>query len=72
MMMNERSSEDLISAYLDGELTPSEREAVERLLETSAEARQELEAYQALSGLLHELPRQRAPAGVCRCRHARG
>lgn len=62
MMMNERSTEDLISAYYDGELTPAERETVERLLETSAEARQTLDVYRALSGLMHELPQQRAPA----------
>lgn len=47
-MKNNRQHE-LISAYFDGELSGSELEAAERLLENSAEARAELATYRALS-----------------------
>lgn len=49
-------SNDLISAFHDGELAEQEREAAEQLLEESADSRAELEDYRALSELLRELP----------------
>ncbi|HEX6986773.1 MAG TPA: RseA family anti-sigma factor, partial [Planctomycetaceae bacterium] len=64
-MTNGRPSpDDLLSAYHDGELSPAEREAAERLLEESADARAELEDYRALSELLRGQPSEHAPAGL--------
>ncbi|WP_010583886.1 anti-sigma factor family protein [Schlesneria paludicola] len=54
--------DDLISAYFDGEATPDERQAVERVLESSSELRQLLDDTSKLSALLHSFPREAAPA----------
>ncbi len=48
--------EELLSAYLDGELTAEEQAQVERLLAGSAEARQLLEELRLLSQSLQSLP----------------
>jgi len=50
-----------LSAYLDGELTPEARAAVERLLAESPAARRLLEQLRSVSHQVAELPRQRAP-----------
>ncbi|MEX0936646.1 MAG: zf-HC2 domain-containing protein [Pirellulales bacterium] len=55
--MSERFSEELISAYLDGELTPAEREEVERALRDDAESQRLLEDFRALRARLQSLPR---------------
>lgn len=61
--MNEQLfSDDVLSAYLDGECSPQERAEVERRLENSPEFRAELNGLRAVSGLLQELPRQELPA----------
>ncbi|MCH7687509.1 MAG: hypothetical protein IH899_12640 [Planctomycetes bacterium] len=59
--MSSNKSGELLSAYNDGETSPEEFAIVERLLETSAEARRELDEIGELSDLLHSLPRQTAP-----------
>lgn len=59
--MNDRNLEERLSAYLDGELSPPERDEVRRLLEKSPEARRELEELTALSETVQSLPRQSAP-----------
>ena len=48
--------EELLSAYLDGELTAQEQAQIERLLAESAEARQLLEELRLLSQSLQRLP----------------
>jgi anti-sigma factor RsiW len=53
--------EALVDAYVDGELTATEGADFERALETCPECRRRLEAARAMSGLLHELPAERAP-----------
>ena len=60
--MNPQVPDELISAYFDGEVSPDEREAVERLLATSDEAQRELNETARLSALLHSFPRESAPA----------
>lgn len=55
--MNERPYDDLISAYLDGELSPAEVVEVEKLLAESADARQLLEDFRALGTGLRSLPK---------------
>ncbi|MFO0899642.1 MAG: zf-HC2 domain-containing protein [Pirellulales bacterium] len=55
--MNERPDDDLISAYLDGELSPAETAEVEKLLAESPEARQLLEDFRALGTGLRGLPK---------------
>ncbi len=57
-------SNDLISAFHDGELAEHDRKAAEQFLEESADSRAELEDYRALSDLLRELPPVSAPAGL--------
>jgi len=48
---------ELISAYLDGELSDAEREQVEKLLKRSPEARRQLGEFRALSSTLGSLSR---------------
>ena len=55
--MNEQFSEELLSAYVDGELSPQLRAAVERWVENSPDARHKLEDFQRLSRLFGDLPR---------------
>ncbi len=59
--MNAGPSDERLSAYLDREATPTERDAVENLLEASPDARAELEAFSELSQILKTLPHQSAP-----------
>ncbi|MBD3674611.1 MAG: hypothetical protein HUJ26_13900 [Planctomycetaceae bacterium] len=59
--MSNSPSHDLISAYVDDRLSVEERAEVDALLESSPEARAELESYQKLSGLLKGLPTEEAP-----------
>jgi hypothetical protein len=59
--MNPVPPHHLLSAYLDGELSASEREEVERLLEQSPEARQELLELEQVGMLLRQLPREALP-----------
>lgn len=53
--------DELISAYFDGEVSPEERAAVERLLAESDEAQRDLNETARLSALLHSFPRESAP-----------
>ncbi len=48
---------ELLSAYLDGELTADELALVEKMLAASPDARQLMEELRALSGTLQSLPR---------------
>ena len=59
--MKKNSSNDLLSAYFDGELSSQNRAEVERLLQASSEARRELDEIGALSQLLRSLPSDAAP-----------
>ncbi|MEX1230885.1 MAG: hypothetical protein WEB58_11645 [Planctomycetaceae bacterium] len=65
--MNARLPEDWVSAYYDGELTPSERVEAERQLQASPAPRAELESYRRLSVMLNALPADAAPSEL---RHA--
>jgi len=56
--------ESQLSAYLDGELAPVERQAVEELLQADAGARTLLEELRATAGLLRDLPRATAGPGL--------
>src|SRR5258707_519880 len=55
--MNEQYSEELLSAYVDGDLSPQLRAAVERWVENSPDARQKLEDFKRLSRMFGDLPR---------------
>ncbi len=57
--MNYESQNELLSAYLDGELTADERAQVEHLLATKPAARKMLEELRTLSATLKSLPRQK-------------
>jgi len=54
--MNHLPEHELLSAYLDGELTADEQARVEQLLAGSPAARQQLEEMRALSATLQSLP----------------
>ncbi|MFW6171256.1 MAG: anti-sigma factor family protein [Planctomycetota bacterium] len=64
--MNQRdeSTHELISAYLDGELTQDERARAERLLQTSPAHQESLQAMQFVRGAMQTLPRYRLDEGV--------
>ena len=55
-------TDNLLSAFHDGEMTPAERAAVEQRLAASADARCELSEFKQISALLKELPRDRLPS----------
>jgi anti-sigma factor RsiW len=57
--MNNVPDNELLSAYLDGELTAAEQVEVEQLLSGSPEARQLLEEFRALSSTLQGLPQHK-------------
>jgi hypothetical protein len=57
--MKNQSENELLSAYLDGELTPAEKERAERLLADSPAARRTLGELRALAATLQSLPRQK-------------
>jgi len=57
MTSGDGHNEQLISAYLDGELTSEERQHVEQLLAENAEYRQLLDDLRALMVALKQLPR---------------
>lgn len=54
-------SDEVLSAYIDGELSPAEVLAVERWLKSSPQARQKLADFRRLSGLLQDLPQEELP-----------
>lgn len=54
--MNEWINDELLSAYLDGEVTAEEQAKIEELLAAQPQARQLLEELRALSGALQSLP----------------
>ncbi len=55
-------TDDLLSAFHDGEATSAERAAVEQRLTTSADTRRELVEIKQIAALLKELPRDRLPS----------
>jgi len=55
-MARENANAELLSAYLDGELTAEEQDRVERWLVDDPAARQLLDEFRALSGTLQGLP----------------
>jgi anti-sigma factor RsiW len=61
---------DMLSAYLDGELTDAERAAVETRLQSSPEWREELAEVSAARDALRGLPERDAPAGFWDAVHA--
>ncbi|QDT38439.1 anti-sigma factor family protein [Stratiformator vulcanicus] len=62
---------ELLSAYLDGEVTDAERAEVERMLEASPQMRAELDELGRIGTILRESPRQRAPEGLRTAIHQR-
>ena len=58
-----RIADELISAYLDGELDSQQRAEVEQLLDSEPRYQQMLEELRTLRGTLQSLPRQRLDAG---------
>ncbi|MEX0702683.1 MAG: hypothetical protein WD069_11355 [Planctomycetales bacterium] len=61
--MNDRTNpfSELLSAWHDSEATDAERAAVERMLEESGAAREELDDFAAIGRLLRELPAESLP-----------
>jgi hypothetical protein len=59
--MDYHESQELISAYLDGALSPKEKAEAERLLDASSELRADLDDFARISELLRGLPRESAP-----------
>lgn len=58
------SRDELLSASYDGELTADERAQVDRLLAESPAARETLDEFRELTGLLQALPRPAAPPAL--------
>ena len=59
--MNNVPDNELLSAYLDGEVTAEQQAEVERLLAENPAARQLLDELRALSSTLQEMPRYAVP-----------
>jgi hypothetical protein len=60
-MTQEKHQRELLSAYLDGELSAEERLRAEQLLENSVGARREIDEFAELSELVRSLPAVSAP-----------
>ena len=56
--MTQQPSDNLISAYLDGELSPREHEQFEKTLAPSSELQEELRDYERLRTILRNLPQE--------------
>ena len=56
-----REFDELLSAYLDGEVSPEERAAVEQRLEQSPQLRETLDELSEVGDLIRRLPKPRAP-----------
>lgn len=63
-MMSTPFPEELLSAYLDGELTPREREEVERHLDDSPDVREQLDELAEVSRRVQSLSHPEAPLGL--------
>lgn len=63
-MMNEWINDELLSAYLDGEVTAEEQAQIEELLAAQPQVRQLLDELRALSGALQSLPPARLEADL--------
>jgi len=63
-MMKDLPENELLSAYLDGELTAEEQARVEQLLAQNAAARQLLDELRALSATLQSLPARKLEEGL--------
>src|SRR5688500_9650646 len=59
--MHELPPEELLSAYLDGEVTADEQAQAERLLAESPAARRLFDELQSLRGQFDDLPRRALP-----------
>jgi anti-sigma factor RsiW len=59
-----REFDELLSAYLDGEVSPEERAAVERRLEQSPALRETLDELSEVGDLIRSLPLARAPVDL--------
>ncbi|MCA9241535.1 MAG: zf-HC2 domain-containing protein, partial [Planctomycetales bacterium] len=55
---------ELLSAYVDGEVSPTERAEVEALLSKDPAARLALEEFQSLHDTLQSVPHEQAPSGL--------
>jgi anti-sigma factor RsiW len=62
MRLNHHRSERLLSAYLDGELSPQETAAVQEHLMDCAACREAYDGLRATKGLLGQLPLAEPPA----------
>jgi hypothetical protein len=58
----ESVNDELLSAYLDGELSPKQVAQIEQWVSGSPSARRRLEDFRRLSGWLQELPRAELPS----------
>ena len=65
--MNDQTQNELLSAYLDGELNAAEGADVERLLAADASARQLLDDLRALSVTLQSLPQEKVGEDLSEC-----
>ena len=61
--MSHQIPEELISAYLDGELTSDEQQLVEEALRTDPQAQQLLDELQSLHDHLQSIPRSEPRIG---------
>lgn len=55
-------SDELLSAYLDGELSPKQVAQIEQWVSESPDARRRLEDFRRISGWIQELPRAELPS----------
>ncbi|MCK6473063.1 MAG: hypothetical protein L6R28_15070 [Planctomycetes bacterium] len=61
--------DEILTAYLDGELEPQERREVEARLDAQPELREQLEALRTASKAVQGLPRKKAPASILAAVH---
>jgi len=67
--MGSEFHEELISAYLDDEVSPEERASIRQQIESDPTAEKMLADFQEMGNLLRSLPTERAPSGMVAAVH---
>ncbi|MDF2676790.1 MAG: hypothetical protein K0Q97_1101, partial [Bacillota bacterium] len=67
--MNCNEIKDLMSSYVDGELSENEKKLVEVHINICDDCKKELESYQQLIKIIKDLPEEEPPKGYCKRLH---
>lgn len=67
--MNCNEIKDLMSSYVDGELSENEKKLVEEHINSCDDCKKEIESYKQLIKIIKDLPEEEPPKGYCKRLH---